>query len=242
MIDEVRRRLPRVDQRAHAHRRAPSAVVFGLGDHPELPHAGQHRIASVAGPGGIHRRRVDVRAADDRRDQRGLTGVELMDLLAEIRPRRGADPADRDRAPLPEIDLVQVRLEDTFLGVSRLDQRGQPRFAQLPEERPLGTEQSHLDELLRDRAPAFFDSAGAQVGPGRAHQRTTVEPPVLEEPLVFSREHGIDQDPRRLLEPDGPVVFSGPVRRAPEHLGLQRNARDFLAIACDPGDPVVEHV
>src|SRR3989449_2521231 len=50
-----------------------------------------------AGPDGIDRRRVDVRAADDRGDQCRLAGRDLTNLLAEIRPRRGPDPAHRDR-------------------------------------------------------------------------------------------------------------------------------------------------
>ena len=242
VVDEVRRHLSRAGQRPHADGRAPSAIVLGLGDHPELAHAGQHRIAAVAGPDGIDRRRVDVRAADDRGDQCRLAGRDLMNLLAEIRTRRGPDPAHRDRAALSEVDLVQVRLEDALLGVSRLDQRRQPCLPHLPEHRPVGTEQPHLDELLRDGAPAFFDSASAQVGPGRAHQRADVETPVLEEPMVLGRQHGVDQDPRRLLEPDRPVVFSRPVHRAREHLGLQGDAGDILAIARDPHDPVVEHL
>ena len=60
--------------------------------------------------------------------------------------------------------------------------------------------------------------------------------------MVLGRQHGVDQDPRRLLEPDRPVVFSRPVHRAREHLGLQGDAGDILAIARDPRDPVVEHL
>src|SRR5207249_4920937 len=102
------------------------------------------------------------------------------------------DAADRDRAALPEVDLVQVGLEDPLLRVSRLDQSGQPGLAKFSEKRPLRAEQPDLDELLRDRTAAFLDLAGAKVGPRGAQQRANVEATVLEEPVVLGRQHGVD--------------------------------------------------
>jgi hypothetical protein len=112
-------------------------------------------LRAIAGPGRVDRRRVHVRAADDRRDQRRLAGGELVDLLAEVRARRGADPADRDRPALAEVDLVQVGLEDAFLRVARLDERGQPRSRSL-RKYVRWAQQPHLHELLGDGAPAFL--------------------------------------------------------------------------------------
>jgi len=62
----------------------------------------------------VHRRRVDIRAADDRRDQGGLGRRQLMNLFAEIRARRRAHAPDRDGPTLSEVDLVEVGLEDPF--------------------------------------------------------------------------------------------------------------------------------
>ena len=58
--------------------------------------------------------------------------------------------------------------------------------------------------------------------------------------MVLGRQHRVDQDPRCLVDPDGLVVFSRPVRRAREHLRLERDPGDVLARARDLGDPIVD--
>src|SRR5256712_13890143 len=101
-------------------------------------------------------RAMRVGAASGPATAPGFAGRELMNLLAEIRPRRGPDPADRDGAALSEIDLVEVGLENPLLGVARFDERGQPCFAKLPDERPLRAAQPHLDDLLPNLPPPFL--------------------------------------------------------------------------------------
>src|SRR5262249_40979776 len=73
--------------------------------------------------------------------------------------------ADRDRPALAQIDLVQVGLEDSLLRVARLDDRRQPRLAQLAEEGALRAQKPDLDELLRDGAAALLDPAGPDISP-----------------------------------------------------------------------------
>ena len=162
-----------------------------------------------------------------------------MNLFAEVGARRRAHAPDRDRPALTQVDLVQVGLEDPLFRIARLDQRGQPRFAKLSEERPPRIEQADLDQLLRDRAPAFLDTSGAKVGPCRPQERAKVDAAVLEEPVVLGREHGVDQHPWCLVQPYGLVVLARPIRGAREHLGLEHGAGDVLTRARDPGDALV---
>ena len=239
VVDEVRRRLPGAHQRAHPNRRAASALVLVRRDHLQIAHLGQDGVAMLARAIRVDRRRVDVGAADDRRDQGRLGRRQLMNLFAEVGARRRAHAPDRDRPALTQVDLVQVGLEDPLFRIARLDQRGQPRFAKLSEERPLRIEQADLDQLLRDRAPAFLDTSGAKVGPCRPQERAKVDAAVLEEPVVLGREHGVDQHSRCLVQLDGLVVLARPIRGAREHLGLEHGAGDVLTRARDPGDALV---
>src|SRR5207244_12025841 len=103
-------------------------------------------------------------AADDRSDQGRLGSRQLMNLFAEVGARRRTHAPDRNRPALPQVDLVQVGLEDPLFRIARLDQRGQPRFAKLSEERPLRVEQADLDQLLSFSISDFLDTYGALDG------------------------------------------------------------------------------
>ena len=62
---------------------------------------------------------------------------------------------------MPEVDLVQVHLEDAVLRVAALELQGQHGLLQLALEALVRREEEHLGELLGDGAAALDDAAAA---------------------------------------------------------------------------------
>ena len=239
VVREVRRRLPGRRDRRHPHRRGPGGLPVGGRQHPELVHPRQDDVAPRAGALRIHHRRVAVGRANHPGQQRRLGRRQLVDLLAEIRAGGGAEAADGAPVALPQVDLVEVRLEDLRFRVAPLDQCRQPGLAGLAQERAAGADQPVLDELLRDGRAALQDAAGAHVGPRGAHQAVGVDPAVLEETVILGREDGVDQDQRHVGQPHGAVVLTGPVIRAGQHLRLERAGADVVPAPTHARDAVV---
>ena len=89
---------------------------------------------------------------------------EVGDVLAEEDARRLGDAVDRERAALPEVDVVEIQLEDLVLRGAPLEHErhhaprapcastSARRLLQLGVE--LVGEEEHPRELLRDRAVA----------------------------------------------------------------------------------------
>ncbi len=105
--------------------------------------------------------------------------------LAEVVARRLADARDRDRPVLPEVDLVQVRLEDLVLRVAGVEDHGHDRLDRLAPQRPLRREIEVLDELLRQRRaalrrrrPSSFETTAPRL-PADRDAGVPVEVPVL---------------------------------------------------------------
>ena len=165
-----------------------------------------------------------------------------MHFLVEVGATRGGDAANRDGAALAEIDLVEVGLEDSFLAVAPLDQRGQPRLVELAPERALGIEQAILDELLCDRAATLGHAAGSQVDPRRPQQPAQIDAAMIEEAMILGGQDGLQQAEGHVAQPHGTVILAGPVARARENLGLERGRADVLTIAGHPRDAVVAHL
>jgi hypothetical protein len=94
-------------------------------------------------------RREAVRALDDRRDQRRLRQHQIAHALPEVEARGLADAVDRGRAALPEVDLVEIGLEDGVLLVAGLHDQGHHGFLELALEAALGRQEDVLDQLLR---------------------------------------------------------------------------------------------
>ena len=115
-------------------------VVHGAGDHVQrftggavgglggdvvlLHHRAQHRVAAFDRPLWIGEGRVRGWALDDARDQGRLAQAQVGDVFAEKQSCRLADAVDCERAALPEIDVVQIELENRILrGAPLQDQR-----------------------------------------------------------------------------------------------------------------------
>jgi hypothetical protein len=85
---------------------------------------------------------------------------------------------------VPEVDLVQVEVEDLLLAEVLLDVAREDHLAQLAAIAPLGREQQRLHHLLRDRAAALPRLAGEQVHPRAGSRRSRC--PVLKKVVLLA--------------------------------------------------------
>ena len=70
---------------------------------------------------------------------------------------------------VPEVDGVEVALEDLFLGQLLVDLVGQEELLELPGERLLGVQVEDLDVLLGDRRAALQGAAAGDHPGGAGH-------------------------------------------------------------------------
>src|SRR6185503_14487577 len=115
------------------------------------------------------------------------TQRQLARVLVEVEERALLHAAHAPAPALPEIDLVQVELEDLLLGVAKLDQERQQRLVELAREGPLPREEDVLRQLLADGAPSFDQRSRAHVPRRGASDAQEVEPHVAEEATVLAR-------------------------------------------------------
>src|SRR5262249_18494690 len=165
-----------------------------------------------------------------------------MDFLSEVRARSRAHAADRLRSALAQVHVVQVRLQDLFLGIAPLHDRGEPGLTELASDCPSWPDQAILDELLRDRAAALRDPAGANVRPGGSNEPVEIETGVLEEPMIFRGENGADQAQRNVGQPHRAEVLAAAVGATREDLALEPDAIDQLTIPPHPDDAVARQL
>ena len=62
---------------------------------------------------------------------------------------------DGEGASLPKVDVVQVELEDFFLGCPAFQDNGQESLEELPPQRSLRGQEVVLDQLLSEGAPSL---------------------------------------------------------------------------------------
>jgi hypothetical protein len=94
-------------------------LIGSLVDLPVLEHAVEHVAPPLLGALGTRERRVLRRRLRNARELRGLREAELADRLAEVGARGLADSV----GAVPEVDLVQVEVQDLLLGEALLDAR-----------------------------------------------------------------------------------------------------------------------
>ena len=157
---------------AHRLRRqwllAGEAGLLG-GDHLGVDHRVEHGRAPAGRAVGVGDRVQGLGRLDQPREQRGLPEREQPGVaLAEVALDRGLDAV----RTVPEIDRVQVFLEDLVLRHLVLEPEREHGFADLRLQVPLlGVAHRVLDELLRDRGSTLLDLTRVQVleqRPGRA--------------------------------------------------------------------------
>jgi hypothetical protein len=104
------------------------------------------------------------------------------------------------RAALPEVDLVQIGLENFALAVAELDEQGHHGFIRLAFEGAFGCEEEVLDELLGERAATLSDAARAQVREQRSTDASNVDAGMRLEALILDGDDGIDEVRREVFE------------------------------------------
>ena len=231
-VDEVRRlgsllgARPRRDRLLHrlSHRRVVDSSL--------VPHQAEDQVAPLPGALGIPKRRVGVGGADHPGQRRRLGEIEVRHLLAEVVAGRLADAGDRDRAAPPEVDLVQVGLEDLVLGVAGVEHHGHDRLVRLAPEGALGREVEVLHELLRERRAALLHPPG-QRRKERAEESAHGHAAVAIEVAVLRHEHRVDQRARRVREPDHGAIFELGREDRAQQLRLENESRHALARCVD---------
>ena len=182
---------------------------LGLGRDDEGRDAGARPVLGprhVALLDRIQHEVVVRRRLREARQDRGFCERQVVELLAEVRPRGRLDPI----ALVAVVVLVHVGGDDVPLALDVRECLGQADrlddLLQLPLDLAVrildevGVEEPLADELLGDRGGAAAPAAEA-VDPGR-DDRERVEAGVLPECPVFDRRLGVDDDRRDVLERD----------------------------------------
>ena len=128
----------------------------------------------------------------------------------------------------PEIDLVEVGLEDLALLVAGLDDQGHQGFLDLARPGALGGEEEVLDQLLGEGASPLTNPAGPQVREHGTRDASQIDARVALEALVLHGEHGVDQVARQLVERDELALLAiGSVVGA-DALGLEQHGAELV--------------
>ena len=172
---------------------------------------------------------------DEARDERGLGQVEVARVLAEVMSGGRAHPDDRGRAPLRQVDLIQVALQNLVLAVEGLETERRQRLPQLARQGPLAAGVEVLGELLGDRAATLHDLAALHVGEQGARERARIDTGMPVEAAVLHRDDRVQQLLRQVVDRDGEPLFPHVARQGAERLGLDRGALQIL-----PGREVLD--
>ncbi len=160
--------------------------------------AGQGGLAVVIGIGG--------RWGLDQPGQEGrFAQAEVGHLLPEVAGGRGADPV----GAVPEVDGVEIALQDLLLAEALLQPHRQGGLGELAVYRDLRSEQDVLEVLLGDGRSALHHVLGLQIGHQRPGQRAQVDPGMGPIALVLDGHHRIDQVTGKLVVGDEHTVLLG---------------------------------
>ena len=195
----------------------------------------EHERAALGRVIGVPVRGQTVRALDDRGDQRRLCDSQVGRPLPEQEVGRLADAVDRGGAPAPQVDLVQIGLEDGPLVVTRLHEQRHHRFGRLALQRPLRRQEEVLDQLLRQGTSTLGDPTGPQVRHERSGDPPRVDAHVGFEATVLHREDGIDQVRRHLVQRNEVTLLAMAPIEGANPLGLEQD-RPNLASARELSD------
>src|SRR5262249_26594257 len=124
--------------------------------------------------------------------------AQLRDGLSEVRAGGGLDAV----GAMPEVDLVQVHLENSILRIAALELDREERFLQLSLEALIRGEEQNLGELLGDGAAALDDPSPAVVLYDGPRDADGVDAPVRVEAAVFGGDDGVAKRLRDLSQGD----------------------------------------
>ena len=237
-VDEVRRL--RLERALHDDERLAAGARRGIGrDEARLGHRPQHDVAPLPAPIPRVERRPHAGRLDDARNRRGFAQRQVRHVLAEEEPRRFGHPMDGEGAPLAEIHLVQVQLENLVLGGLALQDERHELLEQLAAERLLGRQEEILDQLLRQRAAAdeVFLLA-ADVGDDGAHRADGIHAPVVVEAAILDGDDRLHHAPRNGGEGHLPPLLPSRAHEGGQERRIQDDAVGGRSFCLDAGDPL----
>ena len=206
-----------------------------------LVHQPQHDVAPLQRPILVPVRVVQVRLLDHARQQRRLLHLQLAHVLAEVHLRRLAEAPHGECAPLPQVHLIGVVLENLLLGQLLFNLQGDHRFGDFAPPRLLRTKPEVARQLHAQGRGALRLAPFAHVLEDRLDNTQRIESGVLEEPFVLGRRHRIHQHPGNVAVANHAALLPLPVEQVADQLGLKLVDRPFAVVAVrhDPLDHAV---
>src|SRR5689334_2920495 len=99
----------------------------------------------------------------------------------------------------PEIDAVEINLEDLVLRETMLEPQRQQRLLDLACEVALLCQEQILGELLGYRAAALNYTSGGNIGEGSPNEPDRIDPEMAVEAAIFGGDDGLRQVGRHFL-------------------------------------------
>ena len=125
---------------------------------------------------------------------RALGKVELPHIFAEVGLRRFAESIDRKAAPLPEVDLVRIHLEDLLFAEAMFELKRDDDLVQLALDPSLRRQKESARQLHGQRRPALnVMMSRRQIVTNRAQDADVVHAAMIEEAPVLDGHHGMHQ-------------------------------------------------
>ena len=152
-----------------------------------LNHLIDYQIAAIPGPLGAHPGVVEARVADQHRQSGRLLQRDLLQRLGKELPGGGAHSI----GARPEVDRVEIELQDLVLFICPLQVRGDERFPNLALYGDVGSHEVVFRHLLGDGGPAQVGLIEKVVhrGPGDGGE---VDSLMLVEVVVLGGQHRVD--------------------------------------------------
>ncbi len=163
---------------------------------PLLGHAPEHVPLPLLGGDRVLHGREALGRLDQPGDHRRFTHRELRHALAEVEARGLLHPV----AAVPEVDLVQVEVEDLVLAEVPFQAPRQHQLLHLASEVALRAEEEGLHHLLGDGGAAAVGVALQDVLHRAARDGEVVHPLVLVEMGVLGRQDRLLHHQRDLVE------------------------------------------
>ena len=126
--------------------------------------------------------------------------------------------------------MVHVGLEQAPLGETSLQRHRDRRLTQLSEHGAIRRQEERAGELLGDRASTLRDPPLPEVRERGAGDAARIQRAVLVEAAILHGQQRGDQVLRHLVEPDGHPVPAALSEGRPDHLGIEQELGDVVAI------------
>ena len=158
-------------------------------DESLLLHAVQHVVLALA---GAFRMAVG-RVAAGRLGQTGQNGafgqIQIFNRFIEVVLGRRLDPV----GPVPQVDLVQIKIEYILLAEGLGDPIGQDGLLEFALVAALRGQEKGFGDLLGDGAAALDDLAGFDIFEKCPHNTDKIDAPVFVETRIFRRQEGFHE-------------------------------------------------